>query len=671
MAIHSELRRPTTKSDEDRYLQNELYLFHESILPVFAETLSFYRKKKYGYRPILVLDFQVLHSYIFPYRQAPNRSISPALADFVLSSSIAEMVISPFTIVEMFRYLNRISAPQGGLDATMTQVFSALEKEPSAKDAVVLLNKLLDDQSGYRLSSFEIATLMEFVFKVAPTLANLFIAFVRMMNLFRQTHIVSFTNFVDENIAIEYEELYEVLRYPLVTKRGNRKSGGVDAENLAFLTTLNQKSQKGELEGKPFFQYLTGTNHREAAAELLNQTNLSSVYEDISLPGHVRRNLKDHPEAVMPIGMAAVITAVSNENPDWGYDDAYYSYCSSADLEVNILKVDQFSEKEGNIDSTRLQRIRNTKKVLANSPQFGWYRHLIRHFYTVSATIEMPVSYSDSSDNADRDQVLNVVMTEQGRERISISFEGSFHGTDGETTETDEARSGMSDEMLAKFNLLSEPYDHDLNGDRLRGFRLRFWRSSSVGALFDFSLSDRDPISHTNWETATNFAGLTRELSEIASSLEAVDFRVIGIYPLETSEIFESGSYPKVWESRESRTVAYDFTDAVEERKLNEQMQLEATSPISQDSDQPSEYLKPVEVVLETGIGDARFRTNYLPGDGKNRVEVKIASQEGLHQLLLPLLKTTWILSCNLIALRDIEKRLDNENLPSVDAFTE
>lgn len=309
-----------------------------NLRPFLAEAVVLLAKETAGVRPLLALDFEVLHGYLFPNLQSKTSRVSTTLASYVVDRFPHRFVLPPGTLVEFLNYTRR----RFPLVARLQKIHDAYLENPSSSEyrhrineAISLLNKL---SGGNDFSNLKPEEPEQVAATLARVLADVDLGFSRLKELYSRSQVVAL-----DDIDPEWAECCErdsdlvttIFAQLSAVGSHNRSiaSNKNDARNISTVLSLTSAARQ-ETSSFRSLQLLTETRplHRlylddygadHLCRELLECGEL--------LPGTV--DARKYPWHICRLGSAALYTALHETHQGKARDALYVAKKQFADWE--------------------------------------------------------------------------------------------------------------------------------------------------------------------------------------------------------------------------------------------------------------------------------------------------------------------------------------------------
>lgn len=254
---------------ELNYISNELKTH-------FKDVIVTLEKEARGGDTVFALDFDVLHSFLYPSQRRKNTRVSPTLLNYVISNCPAKFIIPPGTIHELLEFLDdyREAVTKIGNLSTSSEL-SEIDKE----ELLSLYKKIIDDEVEI---SNAIQTSEKLLWGLRSTFASIAKSLSGLFGLIAQKRIVPLTDLCGDN-PVEYDEddVATIAARITAIRPNFQRSNRRDAMNLAAIIRAYQsQAQLDHLElltdnltGVTSFHLLSGT-------ESLSRLNLDDFGSD-------------------------------------------------------------------------------------------------------------------------------------------------------------------------------------------------------------------------------------------------------------------------------------------------------------------------------------------------------------------------------------------------------
>jgi hypothetical protein len=97
----------TLDADPSADFLHELGFVYEEMKTREADVIALLAKEVAGHNPVFALDFEALHSYLFPRLQSESSRIPPRLIAYVINNSPCPLVLPPGTVCEVVAFAAR------------------------------------------------------------------------------------------------------------------------------------------------------------------------------------------------------------------------------------------------------------------------------------------------------------------------------------------------------------------------------------------------------------------------------------------------------------------------------------------------------------------------------------------------------------------------------------
>jgi hypothetical protein len=347
-----------------------------------ADALILLAKEAEGYPPVLAIDFEVLHGYLFPTVQSVTSRILPSCASYVIHNFPNRFVLPPGTAIELLRYTERYY----GVLEELNGLIRHTELSSASREQVDRIRSLYEQVAPASTGGVVKCSSDSDIAIVANSLAEIAMGFQRLSR-FVSDKVAPLDDYGDEWRSL-YEsnpELVSALAARLSAVQSlrstrSRTSNENDARNIAAVLCIHRL--QGERDAR---------SRQHCSMQLLTETrpvlhlNLEDYGADI-IAAEVLRKGRLNPEHFSQRRLPWIVTTLNSAlvycalRSAYGsalaaYREAKKQYVDLAELTVTVLRADaalsELSEREESAAAKR-----HVAQVLAGRGAARWYMPL-------------------------------------------------------------------------------------------------------------------------------------------------------------------------------------------------------------------------------------------------------------------------------------------------------
>lgn len=308
---------------------------------VIGDVLELTAKTMRGTNTVFCVDFQILHSYLFPSIQAQNSRFHPNVVGYFFRSNRYPLVLPPGAAREMTQYMARHFSGRQNLETLITRYnrFKLSRKDVNA--LVATYRDLISDRPQINVGTHDIDAL---VATLAAVLTDFNLGLARFYRLISSGKLVGISDIVPDWSSKHDPALTQDILGKLAARRTMRsRNNENDAINLSLILTLNQEAAvEIRNKGRPrhVFQYLTAT-------DAITNLDLSDIQPhifslvDLDLLAMHRQN-RASSDSICSIDTAAIVAAYLSQysNAESAHHNALRDFTEFNQAGSHFLRLD-------------------------------------------------------------------------------------------------------------------------------------------------------------------------------------------------------------------------------------------------------------------------------------------------------------------------------------------